>query len=119
MEEWRSVRLGVLNLPSSYEVSSHGRVRSAPRQGTRGGILKAFLCPTRNGVYLKVDLRHNGRRYPRFIHRLVAIAFIPNPEQKPEVNHFDENTFHNRAGNLMRATRVEQEAHKRFMRATA
>jgi hypothetical protein len=112
-EEWRPVRLGVLNQPSDYEISNLGRVR-------RGGkVLRPYRCPTRNGMYLKVDLRVAGSRYQRFVHRLVAIAFVQNPDQKPDVNHGDTDNLNNRADNLEWATRVEQEAHKHFMEATA
>lgn len=112
-ETWRTVHLGKLNIPSPYQVSDKGRVRRA------GKILRPYHCPTRNGVYLKVDLRFNGLRYQSFVHRLVAQCFVENPERKPEVNHFDENPFNNCSLNLMWATRVEQEAHKLFMRGTA
>jgi hypothetical protein len=64
-EEWKRVHIGILNLPSDYEVSNLGWVRSTRREGAKGGILKPYRCPTRNGVYLKVDLRQNGRRYQR------------------------------------------------------
>ena len=99
--------------PYQYEVSNHGRIRNP-----KGYILKAWDCPTRNGVYPKVGLWRWNRRKVAFLHRLVALAFIPNPEGKPEVNHFDTNPFNNHVSNLQWATRREQEAHKRFMEDT-
>ena len=115
-EEWRPVRLGVLALESNYEVSSLGRVRNHKT----GRVLKSYFIVNRSDdLYEKVVLYHAGLKHRRFVHRLVAVAFIANPEYKPEVNHFDENTLNNSAANLEWATRIEQEAHKRFMKATA
>ena len=115
-EEWRPVLLGVLKAASHYEVSNIGRVRNRET----GRVLHSFLITNRNGdLYEKVYLWKSCARYPRFVHRLVGEAFIPNPEQKPEINHFDENTLNNAATNLLWSTRVENEAHKKFMKATA
>lgn len=111
MEQWRPVFVGILAIPSGYHVSDLGRVR-------RGGlILKPYRCPTRNGLYWKVDLWISGKRHQRFVHRLVAMAFLENPQLKPEVNHEDTDPANNRLDNLSWMTRIEQEAHKRFMEA--
>lgn len=50
--------------------------------------------------YLRVNLTKDGKQYTRFIHQLVALAYIDNPEGKPTVNHKDENKEHNWVGNL-------------------
>jgi hypothetical protein len=115
-EEWRPIHLGHLGLRSDYEVSNRGRVRNVKTRH----LLKTWLGKNRDGtMYERIGLCHCGVRYRRLIHRLVAIAFIPNPEHKAEVNHGDDNTLNNREDNLEWATREENEAHKRFMRATA
>ena len=115
-EEWRLISLGIFAPQSHYEVSDLGRVRNHDT----GKVLKSFFVTNRSGErYEKVNLWKGNRRFPRFVHRLVAQAFIANLEQKPEVNHFDENTLNNCKDNLEWATRVEQEAHKRFMRDSA
>jgi hypothetical protein len=115
-EEWRPVRLGILALESNYEVSSLGRVRNRKT----GRVLSSHFITNRSGdLYEKVDLYLAGIRHKRFVHRLVAEQFIPNPENKPEVNHPDGNTLNNGKDNVEWATREENEAHKRFMRATA
>ena len=106
VEVWKCLQ------PWSYEVSNLGRVRN----WRTGRILKPWASPARNGSYLKVGLWRYGRRRVFFVHRLVALAFIPNPQGKPEVNHFDEDTTNNRESNLSWMTRHEQEAHKQFMR---
>ena len=78
-----------------YYVSNTGLVYSSKA--------KKLLKPNRVGKkrqYLKVDLFVNNERYPKLIHRLVAEAFIPNPNNLPEVNHKDKNTFNNNVDNL-------------------
>lgn len=69
-----------------------------------GDIINAdgkTLKPYDNGYgYLMVDLKRNGVRKHARIHRIVAEAFIPNPNNLPEVNHKDENTHNNAANNL-------------------
>lgn len=102
-EEWRDV---VGN--SRYAVSSFGRVLaySAPYKcGTRichrkPQLLKPIL-KNNNPPYYSVRLS-DGRcnRFSILVHRLVATAFIPNPNNLPYVNHIDENSMNNRADNL-------------------
>lgn len=108
-EEWRPVE------GFSYEVSSRGRVRRAET----GRVVKSQFIKARTDLYERVELWRHNHRHIRYVHRLVAQAFIPNPERKPEVNHLDENTLNNAVSNLEWSTRSENEAHKRFMRATA
>lgn len=79
------------------------------------------LAPKRQkSGYLRVSLSVSGRRKECPIHRLVAMAFIPNPEGKPTVNHINENKGDNRVENLEWATTKEQNAHgTRTQRAVA
>lgn len=90
-----------------YEVSNYGRVKSLKRNTTRGGIMKSHV----NKGYEYVHLCKNGKHKNAKVHRLVAIAFIPNPEAKPEVNHKDENKLNNHATNLEWATPKENINH--------
>ena len=76
-----------------YQVSNMGRVKSL----TRNIILKNQIV--RNG-YEGVVLSVNNIRKGYYIHRLVATAFIPNPDNLPQVNHRDENPSNNRVDNL-------------------
>lgn len=119
-EEWRpvTVRFFGASLTPFYEVSSFGRVRrTKTAQGTKAGkILRPWWCPTRNGEYLKVSIYCSGMRRSVFVHRLVALAFIPNPEGKAEVNHKDTDHSNNRKDNLSWMTRQENEDWKRFVR---
>lgn len=76
-----------------YEISNHGNVKSLKS----GVIMKSRL--TANG-YLILNLSKNGNHYRFLVHRLVAIAFIPNPNNLPCVNHKDENKLNNHVDNL-------------------
>ena len=82
-----------------YEISNTGKIRNQ-----KGKILK----PTDNGKgYLKFTLKQDGRIKKKYIHRLVAAAFIPNPENKPFVNHIDNNPANNHVENLEWCTHQE------------
>lgn len=91
-----------------YEVSNLGRVRSLPRATTKGKVLKPRL--TKFG-YARVNLWRNGKSRLFLVHRLVAAAFISNPENKPQVNHIDENKANNCADNLEWCTNLENHNH--------
>lgn len=79
-----------------YEVSCFGEVRSVDRivvgnDGThypkKGRVL--IPHPVKDIQYLSVGLWKNNKGTTQYVHRLVALAFIPNPQNKPEVNHID------------------------------
>jgi hypothetical protein len=62
---------------------------------------KKFLKPNTNGSgYLRVEFRIDNKRFHRVIHRVLAKVFIPNPENKKEVNHKDGNKLNNKLSNL-------------------
>ena len=84
-----------------YEVSNSGQVRSVYRYKT---ILKPMIS---NAGYERVDLFKDRKRKQFSVHRLVALAFIENPEGKPFVNHKDENKLNNEASNLEWVTHSE------------
>ena len=91
----------VVNYEGLYEVSSDGRIRSLFRY-------KKELKPsiTGNG-YATVELFKNkvGKRLS--VHRIVAMAFIPNENNLPEVNHIDENKLNNNVSNLVWMSKKE------------
>lgn len=84
-----------------YEVSNTGKVRSVYRYKK---VLKPMIS---NTGYERVDLFKNKNRKQLSVHRLVAMAFIDNPENKPFVNHKDESKTNNCVDNLEWVTHVE------------
>ena len=92
-----------------YQVGNIGFVRSMNFNGTwKVKLLK--WTPNKDG-YLKVDLRQSWYRKSCSVHRLVAIAFIPNPENKPQVNHKYWIKDDNRASELEWDTSKENIKH--------
>ncbi|MDV4829909.1 NUMOD4 motif-containing HNH endonuclease [Enterococcus faecium] len=105
MEEWRDIA----GYEEEYEVSNCGRVRSLNYMRTKQA---KELTPVKDGMgYLFVNLYKNGKNRGFKIHRLVAQAFIPNPENKPQVNHIDEDKTNNCAENLEWCTAKENMNH--------
>lgn len=100
-EEWK-----VIEGRKTYEVSNYGNIRKRLLSGYRN------LIPFKDkDGYLRVCLCENQQRIYRNVHRLVAQAFISNPESKPTVNHKDGNKQNNCVDNLEWATVKEQNNH--------
>lgn len=89
-----------------YQVSNFGRVKSFKNEKQR--ILKSG---TNTMGYLFVCLCKGGKPKNFFVHRLVALCFIPNPENKPEINHIDGHPLNNHVSNLEWCTRSENVQH--------
>lgn len=91
MENWKFIN-------ANYEVSDKGNIKSVNYRGTgKSAIRKQSI--SKNG-YMRVILSDNGKNKTYFVHRLVAAAFIPNPDNLPQVNHKDENKSNNHVNNL-------------------
>lgn len=109
MEEWKPIK----GYEGLYEVSNLGRVKSLNRKilcsnGLIKEIKEKILTPKDNGKgYLNVILSKNGNHKNFYIHRLVAEAFIPNLENKEEVDHINTNKYDNNVDNLRWVTRCE------------
>lgn len=112
-EIWKNVSInGYIDV---YQVSTLGRLRSLPRlihystysEKTDGQIVQSKLW----GAYLQVCLCVNGKRKYIHVHRLVALTFIPNPLNKPQINHKDGNKLNNCVSNLEWVTASENHKH--------
>ena len=98
----------VVGFEGLYEVSNKGRVKGTRRRGCREKVLEGH--PDRKG-YKCLCLYKNGKHKNSKMHRLVATAFIPNPENKPFVNHIDGNVANNNVENLEWVTPSENITH--------
>ena len=109
-EEWRDIK----DFENLYQVSNYGRVKSLVKISKINGRIYPTIimtCHTNTKKYLEVELCKNGKPHRYRIHRLVAQAFIPNPENKPQVNHEDTNKQNNRVDNLSWNTNSENQIH--------
>lgn len=91
-----------------YKISKNGELFSLPRRTVRPGIRKSAI--DRNG-YKKVTLSKKCKLHYFTVHRLVALTYIPNPQNLPTVNHKDGNKLNNSIENLEWATYSYQQKH--------
>lgn len=85
---------------TKYKVTNDGRIYSE----YLGDFLKTFYS---RGGYVRVKLNYGDRSKKFMVHRLVAMAFIPNPDNKPVVDHINRNRTDNRVENLQWVTQQE------------
>ena len=113
-EIWKDIK----GYEGHYQVSNMGRVKSLKRTilksngryDTKPERILKIQYNERNNIY-EVHLKLNRKRKCHKIHRLVADTFIPNPENKPEVNHIDGRRENNKVENLEWATTSENLHH--------
>ena len=87
-----------------YQASNLGNIKSL----LTSKILKATI---NSSGYFKVELHKKGKTKVLYVHRLIASAFIPNPENKPQVNHKNGDKLCNSIDNLEWVTRSENQKH--------
>ncbi len=103
-EIWKDIE----GFDGRYQISSWGNVRNL-----NGDIIKPF---ENEKGYLKVGLTKDGKCHKKRINRLVAIAFIPNPYELPQVNHKDGNKKNNSITNLEWSTDELNKKHAKLLR---
>lgn len=95
-EVWKDIK----GYEGLYQISDQGNVFSVKRNKTLRPLINTY-------GYHFVNLHRDGKQIASQIHRLVAEAFIPNPDNKPQVNHINENKADNRVCNLNWMTNKE------------
>lgn len=116
--EWKDI----IGFEGYYQVSSEGYIRSVDRyvQNSNGStrLLKGKMMKLSEAVgransdgYYVVNLHKNCKSYVMHVHRIVANAFIPNPNNYPTVNHKDGNKHNNSVDNLEWVTYLENNSH--------
>ncbi len=98
----------IKNFPN-YFVNELGQVKSGPKKTRKGFRLLKPMKESTN--YTTVDLCKDGKIVRKLIHRIVAEAFLPNLENKPQVNHINGIKDDNRLENLEWVTRSENQLH--------
>ena len=88
-----------------YQINQQGEIWSCH--------YKMIMKPTINeDGYLKINLRQNNKSNKRFIHRLITIQYIPNPDNLPEIDHIDRNKLNNSLDNLRWVSREDNRANR-------
>lgn len=88
MEEWQPIPIEPFN--RFYQVSNMGRIKG-----------RDILNPARQtDGYMRVKLKYKGVKRDYYVHRLVAMVYVENPEGKTKVRHIDSDRGNNRADNL-------------------
>ena len=117
MKDLKFIQVKWLHCPgfeNSYEVSNYGQVRSIDRYCSgRKGLIKGQIIHSdlNQKGYPQLRLYNSNKKYVRNQHRLVALAFIDNPEGLIEVNHIDHNKHNNHVDNLEWITRSDNIKH--------
>jgi hypothetical protein len=114
MEIWRDIQ----GYEGYYKISNYGNIISYEKKywiklNNSYGIKKEIKMKLRikNNGYESITLYKNTKKKYCLVHRLVAMTFIPNPENKPQINHIDGNKQNNHVNNLEWCTLSENVLH--------
>jgi hypothetical protein len=117
IEIWKDIK----GFEGLYQISNYGRVKRLSKKVFNKGLVHGkeyFISKeiilknaTISKGYQGVTLTKNKKRYSKKVHRLVAEAFIPNPENKSQINHIDCNKKNNCVDNLEWNTQSENLKH--------
>lgn len=105
MEIWKDI----LNYEGLYQVSNYGNIKSLNRINRNGKTVHEKILSQAKSTsgYLQVNLSKDNEVKIFQVHRLVAVAFIDNPDNKPQVDHIDNNKHNNHVKNLRWVTGKE------------
>lgn len=113
MEEWKEIT----DYEGCYEASTLGNIRSVTRfsESFGGRICPRYartLSQNTAGKYNLVTLCKEGVVTTKTVHRLVALTFLPNPDNLPDVDHIDRDKRNNSVANLRWVTKVQNQANR-------
>jgi hypothetical protein len=103
MEIWKDIK----GYEGLYQVSNYGRIKSFPRKGTHINTEHILSINKDHKGYLMVTLTKKCKRKTYKVHRLVAEAFISNPNNLPQVDHIDDNKENIKVENLQWITNAD------------
>lgn len=95
-----------------YQVSNKGRIKTTANHCVWN---RQIIRKPKIRKYAEIPLKINGKSKWFMVHRLVAQAFIPNPQNKPQINHKDGNKLNNNVDNLQWCTPSENQIHKLYV----
>jgi len=101
IETWENLA----EFAGAYQISNQGRVKGKKNNS------KILAQRIDRAGYYTVRIYKEGKSHTKYLHRLIAEAFIPNPDNKPEVNHKDGNKLNNSVDNLEWVTHAENMQH--------